>query len=37
MFLHSEITGAHKDAVMSVVMAADCIYTASRDKTLKRR
>lgn len=36
MFLHSEITGAHKDAVMSVVMAADCIYTASRDKTLKR-
>ena len=37
MFRHSEITGAHKDAVMSVVMAADCIYTASRDKTLKRR
>ncbi|CAK9064701.1 unnamed protein product [Durusdinium trenchii] len=36
MFRHSEITGAHKDAVMSVVMAADCIYTASRDKTLKR-
>ena len=37
MFLHSEITHAHKDAVMSVVMAADCIYTASRDQTLKRQ
>eukprot|EP00438_Fugacium_kawagutii_P027375 Skav211471 [mRNA] locus=scaffold1118:57574:78397:- [translate_table: standard] len=37
MFMHSEITHAHKDAVMSVVMAADCIYTASRDKTLKRQ
>ena len=36
MFRHSEIKLAHKDAVMSVVMAADCIYTASRDKTLKR-
>ncbi|CAJ1348765.1 unnamed protein product [Effrenium voratum] len=36
MFRHSEIKSAHKDAVMSVVMAADCIYTASRDKTLKR-
>eukprot|EP00931_Biecheleriopsis_adriatica_P118602 TRINITY_DN93964_c0_g1_i1.p1 TRINITY_DN93964_c0_g1~~TRINITY_DN93964_c0_g1_i1.p1 ORF type:complete len:386 (+),score=95.00 TRINITY_DN93964_c0_g1_i1:28-1185(+) len=36
MFRHSEIVRAHKDAVMSVVMAADCIYTASRDRSLKR-
>ena len=36
MFRHSEVEKAHTDAVMSIVMAADCIYTASRDKTLKR-
>jgi len=36
MFRHSEIAKAHDDAVMAIVMAADCIYTASRDKTLKR-
>ncbi|CAE7498187.1 ZFWD3 [Symbiodinium necroappetens] len=36
MFRHSEVEKAHGDAVMSIVMAADCIYTASRDKTLKR-
>ena len=37
MFRHSEVEKAHGDAVMSIVMAADCIYTASRDKTLKRQ
>lgn len=36
MFRHQEVVRAHTDAVMSIVMAADCIYTASRDKTLKR-
>ncbi|CAE8676941.1 unnamed protein product, partial [Polarella glacialis] len=36
MFRHSEIIRAHSDAVMSVVMSSDCIYTASRDKLLKR-
>mmetsp|Transcript_93492 Transcript_93492/g.166340 ORF Transcript_93492/g.166340 Transcript_93492/m.166340 type:complete len:386 (-) Transcript_93492:55-1212(-) len=36
MFRHQEIVRAHTDAIMSVVMAADCIYTASRDKNLKR-
>lgn len=33
---HQEIAKAHTDAIMAVVMAADCIYTASRDKLLKR-
>lgn len=36
IFRHQEIPRAHADAIMSVVMAADCIYTASRDKLLKR-
>lgn len=33
---HQEIPRAHSDAVMAIVMAADAIYTASRDKLLKR-
>lgn len=31
-----EITKAHTDAIMAIVMAEDAIYTASRDKLLKR-
>jgi len=33
---HQEIARAHSDAIMSIVLADDFIYTASRDKTLKR-
>ena len=33
---HSELPKAHTDSVMSIIIAEDCIYTASRDKTLKR-
>lgn len=35
-FRHQEIVRAHADAVMAISMAGDCIYTASRDKILKR-
>jgi len=33
---HHEITRAHTDAVTCIVIADDAIYTASRDKLLKR-
>lgn len=33
---HQEIPRAHADAIMAIVMAEDAIYTASRDKLLKR-
>jgi len=36
MLRHQEIVRAHTDAIMAIVMAEDCIYTASRDKLLKR-
>lgn len=36
LFRHHDLVKAHSDAVMSIVMAEDCIYTASRDKLLKR-
>jgi len=35
-FRHQEIAHAHADAVSAVIMAEDAIYTASRDKLLKR-
>jgi len=33
---HHELVRAHQDAIMAVVMAEDAIYTAGRDKLLKR-
>jgi hypothetical protein len=33
---HQEVLKAHKDAVMAIVMQEDALYTASRDKLLKR-
>lgn len=33
---HQEIPKAHSDAIMAIVMAEEAIYTASRDKLLKR-
>jgi len=33
---HQEIVKAHSDAVMAIAITEDCIYTGSRDKTLKR-
>lgn len=35
-FRHQELPKAHTDAVMAIVMVEDAIYTASRDKLLKR-
>lgn len=36
IFRHHEVQKAHGDAVMSIVMMEDSIYTASRDRRLKR-
>jgi len=36
LFRHHELPKAHSDAIMAIVMAEDAIYTASRDKLLKR-
>jgi len=35
-FRHQEIAKAHGDAVMAITMADDAIYTASRDRLVKR-
>lgn len=36
MYRHHEVPNAHGDAVMAIVMMEDSIYTASRDRLLKR-
>jgi len=36
LFRHHEVERAHSDAVMSVVMLEEAVYTASRDKLVKR-
>mmetsp|Transcript_78616 Transcript_78616/g.163401 ORF Transcript_78616/g.163401 Transcript_78616/m.163401 type:complete len:383 (-) Transcript_78616:121-1269(-) len=36
MMRHQMLTKAHGDAITSIIMAEDAVYTASRDKILKR-
>jgi len=36
IFKHQEIKKAHTDAITCICITEDCIYTGSRDKTLKR-
>jgi len=33
---HQEITRAHQDAITAIAMAEDAVYTAARDKSLRR-